>query len=576
VKVTLARLWPAILCALLLPLCGLAIQPYAEIGFIDDGPYIKTAQTLAQTGHIVYNGWATGLLGWPLYLAAALVKLFGSSFTVVRSATEIIAMATAFLLQRTFVRAGIGQWNATIGTLTFVLSPLLLPLSFTFMTDLPGLFGIILCLYACLRALQTTTTNSAIAWICFATASNAIAGTARQPAWLGTVVMVPCTLWLLRRRPRLLRAGLLVWIAGCIAIFALLRWYYLQPYAIHEDVTTLGKGGIRGFYQNTLRSALNFPAYLLPIVAMFIPAVPWKDRRAVRFVFWAGLACLLIALAMAKRGDLVTWLAPMGDWFTIRGAADGLPIKGTRPVLIPVLPRLLATAGGLAGMIGLIALSLGRGSSTPSKPPQHPAQAEAPSWHELAVLLIPMSLGYLLILLPRAIFVAIFDRYLLALFVVALIFLLRFYQDRVQPRLPAASLLLVAIYAVYGVAATHDAFSMFRARLAALNELHAAGIPGTAIDGGFDTNMLTQIAQTGYLNDPRIKVPAGIYVPKPAISLLDVCHPEMGELLPAVQPRYALSFDPAACAGPTNFAPIAYREWLSPHSVNIYIIHVAP
>src|ERR1039458_2306915 len=97
---------PAIVCALTLPLCAILIHPVAETGICDDWSYIKTTQILAESGHIVYNGWSTAMLGWQLYLGALFVKLFGFTFTVVRSSILLVSMATAFLVQRTFVRAG--------------------------------------------------------------------------------------------------------------------------------------------------------------------------------------------------------------------------------------------------------------------------------------------------------------------------------------------------------------------------------------------------------------------------------------------------------------------------------------
>lgn len=118
---------PALLCALTPVLCYLIVHPYAEVGIDDDWSYIRTAQVLAQTGHIVYNGWATAMLGWQLYVGAFFVKLFGFSFTAVRLSSLVAAVATAFLMERTLVRAGISEWNATLATMTFVLSPLYLP-----------------------------------------------------------------------------------------------------------------------------------------------------------------------------------------------------------------------------------------------------------------------------------------------------------------------------------------------------------------------------------------------------------------------------------------------------------------
>ena len=134
-------------------LLALATHPVAEIGMNDDWSYVQTARILAQTGHIVYNGQGAPILGWQLFLAAPFIKLFGPSFAAIRASTLLVALLTAFLAQRTLVRTGINSRNATIGTLTLVLSPLFLSLSLSFMTDVGGLFCILLCLYACLRAL---------------------------------------------------------------------------------------------------------------------------------------------------------------------------------------------------------------------------------------------------------------------------------------------------------------------------------------------------------------------------------------------------------------------------------------
>jgi len=164
------------------------------MGFVDDWPYILSARTLAATGHIVYNGWATAMLGWQLYLAAAFFKLFGYSLTTARMSTLFVSAALAFFMQRIMVRTGISERNATIGTLALIFSPLYLMLSVTFMTDIPGLFSVVLCFYGCLRALVASTGRAIIGWLCFAVATNAICGTSRQIEWLGVLVMVPSTL----------------------------------------------------------------------------------------------------------------------------------------------------------------------------------------------------------------------------------------------------------------------------------------------------------------------------------------------------------------------------------------------
>src|SRR5438270_11536856 len=97
----------AILCALLLAICTLASYPFAEIGNNDDFAYVRSAKALADTGQIMYFGWSSAMLGWQLALGALFIKLFGASFTIARASMLLVAIATAFLLQRTFVRLGL-------------------------------------------------------------------------------------------------------------------------------------------------------------------------------------------------------------------------------------------------------------------------------------------------------------------------------------------------------------------------------------------------------------------------------------------------------------------------------------
>ncbi len=59
-----------LLCALGMAVCVLIARPFAEIGFLDDWSYARTAQLLAQTGHMVYNGWAAPIVGWQAYWGA--------------------------------------------------------------------------------------------------------------------------------------------------------------------------------------------------------------------------------------------------------------------------------------------------------------------------------------------------------------------------------------------------------------------------------------------------------------------------------------------------------------------------
>ena len=105
------------------------------------------------------------------------------------------------------------------------------------------------------------------------------------------------------------------------------------------------------------------------------------------------------------------------------------------------------------------------------------------SWGQLGVLLGPFTAAYLVLLAYRAASVAndntgvLFDRYSLGLLLVALICLVREFQDRIQPRFSLVSAVFIVIMAAYGVAITHNTFALYRARVAMAAELRAANSP---------------------------------------------------------------------------------------------------
>jgi Dolichyl-phosphate-mannose-protein mannosyltransferase len=571
VKVETLRL-PAIACALAIPLCALAIRPFVEMGVNDDWSYIKTVQVLAQTGHVVYNGWATAMLGWQLYLGAFFVKLFGFSFTAVRASMLLIAMATAFLTQRTMVRSGVNDWNATLGTLVIVTSPVFIPLTFSFMTDVTGLFCIVLCLYACLRALQAETDQAAFAWICFAAVSNTIGGTARQIAWLGVLVMVPSTLWLLRRRRHFLLAGSLLYLGCVVFIFSAMHWFHQQPYSVPDStiegrITATELGNLVHYMRATLRETMFL---LLPILLVFIPAVPIRNRRTQKLLVAGVALCAALWVGQILRHKL--WLVPyLGNYVTIFGILKDSSQHGADPVVLSFSVQLLLTALLDVASICFFVVLLAR----KKKQVSDPALPSQISWYTLGVLLVPSTLAYLVLLMPRAAFMVIYDRYLLCIMLPALIPILRYYQENVRSLLPRATLLPIAAFAAFSIAGTHDCFATYRARLTAFNELRAAGIPPSAIDGDLEYNGWNQIELGRFVDDPRIPLRSGDRLPSSHHSF-GVCDPLFYEFFSAISPRYSLARDPKECLGPTGFAPVRYTTWLGTHSNELYIVKVGP
>jgi len=558
----------ALLCALVLLLCALAAYPVAEIGMNDDWSYIKSAQILAQTGHIVYNGWAAPILGWQLFLGALFARLFGPSFTAIRASTLLVALATAYLTQRTLVRAGVNSRNATIGTLTLVLSPLFLPLAVSYMNDIQGLFCVVLCIYACLRALQAQSDRSVLAWLAFAGLSNALDGNVRQFVWLGVLVMVPCAIWLLRRRSHAVAVGGLVYLVSVLIIYGTLRWFSHQPYT-HRTTGSVLPGQFSHQNLNYLAGLcscgfFSCAMFLLPILFAFVPALWLRSRRSRAAILCGGLLCVAGGLLLQTRQIFTALFIPVGNYILLQDGFADIALFGNGHAAWLVRGIRLAVFAAIVLALACLFTFLIANRRRPGASSETPQPISLPS---LLILLAPFALAYLGLLLLRGAFLGLYDRHLILLVFIAAIFLLRLFQDRVQPNLPRASLVLVGLFALYAVAGTHDVFSAYRARIAAIAELHAAGVPDSAIDAGMEHDLMVHIERFGYVNSPEIPAP----VPVQFAALPEPCQPRSAGLAPEMVPGYKLSFDPEACGGPSGFAPVTYRGWLGMYSSTLYI-----
>ncbi len=559
-----------LLCAFLTALAILVTHPALEMGTTDDWSYARTALDLVRTGHIVYNGWATAMLGWQLFWGALAIKLFGFSFLVLRLSTLPFAVGAAYLLYQICVRMGLNPQNAALGTMTVVLSPLFLPLAASFMTDVPAFFWLLVGLYSCLRAMQASTTRGCILWLGFASLTDVTAGSARQIVWLGALVMVPCAAWLERKRPGVLVAAALLWAGSVVAVFGCLYWFSLQPYSIPEKIIA-GKFTVAllpHLLQQVRDMLLSILLLSLPALAAFLFAIRSVSKRV--FFVLLGLAAVLFAARVYLHGihALAPWTPNMVTEYGVGGAGSWENL-GQKPAVLPPWLRALLTATVIVAACAWLAKLIPRVRSRRALSTESPAHL---SWVTVWVLLGPFTLAYFVLLLPRATFNLALDRYLIPLLAIFVIVVLRYFQDGVRRQTPGLCFGLLALFSAYGVAATHDYFSTGRARLAAATAVHDSGVPRTEIQGGWEYDGWTQLSATGYINDPRLIVPAGAYKQINRVRVLpDACRFDFARLTPAIDPRYFVVFSPQSCLDMSSFPPVAYKTWLPPFQRKIYI-----
>lgn len=567
----------ALLCCLALGICVLLINPRVQMGVDDDWSYTKSAFDFARTGHILYNGWATAMLGWQIIWGGFFVKVFGYSFTAVRLSMLPIAMGSVYLLHQILIRFGANAWNAAIGALTMALSPLFLPLTTSFMTDVPGVFSVLLCLYMCQRALQAPTRRSAVAWLCTAAAVNVVGGTVRQIVWFGALTMVPVTAWLLRKRYRLWRVTAVLWVLSCVGVASFVYWFRQQPYSVPEKLLegAIGTGQILSVAIRLVSFSLTLVMFMLPILVASVSAMrrlPLWDR-ILGYVLMAVGSIALLVFTIHRPLDrfLAPWMLNVVSRYGMFFVAD----LGPSPFITDSDPSIFAMARWvriavtmLVGLsiVGCAVVALSRCRSRTGE--------SSRSYGSLA-LTVSFLVPYVASLLPRATFGAqyvLLDRYALPILPLLIIVLILYYQERISERLPWVCVIVLVVFAVYGVAATHDFFSMDRARHAAAERIERTGVPRTAIHGSFEYDAWTQLQAEGHVNEKKVEVPAGAYRAathhhQPPAN----CQFFYADFIPAVRPKFLVVLKPRLCLANSDLAPVEYHTWQPPFQREVYI-----
>lgn len=539
----------------LLIFCVIAAYPVLNSAVNDDWSYAWSALDLAQTGHLHYNGWATAMIGWQLYLGAAVIKVFGFSFLALRISILSVAAVTCICMQRLLVRTGVSERNACIATMAIALSPQFQQLSFSFMSDIPGLLALVAAVYACVRAVQAESETKAALWILCGAASNSLGGTARQIAWLGVLVAIPATAFYLRRKMLVLIAGLISWALSAGFIVYAMHWFKSQPFALDEPL--LARGHILLPLGMILRGIVCLLLLLLPVLIAFLTEIP--GRRSVSL---PGLLLLgaFIAAGYAWHAHRANHaqLPLLDNLLSTRGfALEDMP--GSAPEVIPPYVCLGLTALTLASTCSVLWWLL-RGRQEVSSL----ENARALPGRALWAILGPLGAATMVLLVTRGERGSVFDRYLIPLALLLMIPLVRYFESRFSEKLPLLSLAAILVMAGAGVALLHDMYATDRARDVVIARLVSQGISHEEIHAGLAPDAWTQLGKAGYVNDPRIRIPAGAYDPGAPQSLDGPCAIPWESETPAVRGPYVLSYETLPCFDRTDEAPLPYTTWLPP------------
>ncbi len=200
-----AGFWPAIAplagVAACLPFTAVIINPFREMLSMDDGwAYARSVEHLLRTGEYQLDAWSAANMPVQVYLAAGLSKIFGYSLSLLRLSTVALlalGLASFYGLARDL---GGARWASLAATVALLASPLVLLLSFTFMSDVQFMSWMLVALFLYVRGLRQG--SNALVFLGSAAAAAAI-GTRQFGVALVAALLVA---WILCRpedRPRL-------------------------------------------------------------------------------------------------------------------------------------------------------------------------------------------------------------------------------------------------------------------------------------------------------------------------------------------------------------------------------------
>lgn len=542
------------LCSIVPVVCVLLAHPFVEVGLNDDFSFARTAWIFARTGHFRYFGWGEMPLGWQVVWAAPFVRIFGPTYAAVRISNLVLFFLTLFLFHAVLRRCALGREQAAFGTLVLGLSPILLPVSGTFMTDTGSILATVACLYSALRVVQAESDRSRLLWLSAGFLAGAIGGTSRQTTWVAAITLLGTAAWLRRRQRSLpIAAYVLGVLTVAFAVFVT-RWYHHQPFHQSEPL-------LLGSFSLSMSSRLvkwtvdSFFCLLLTI----LPVGAYGAVRNARTRLWQWPVLLGAAVVAAWCAHHFTRSLPAQGWAPWLEGIIVFLIHGELGAAVPqwISPALSVL---VFFFLFLFLWNIARSHGNPEA--SESSATRTTDWPELLVLLGVFTIAYVGLLAMRVIWIPIFDRYILPLSVVGIIVALHVATKRIPGGVGALAWIVLAAMGYCSMAGLHDWAAEARARQQAVQLLNAAGIPDTRMYAGFSIDGVTEIDARGGLSAPGSALPAGFdtTIKKPA-GLPSSCD-FFDAFVPAVYPDYVLRYSPGPCLEPSRYRTFPYRRWL--------------
>ncbi len=471
----------------------LLIAPLREFPVEDDWDYSKTVWNLLQTGTFQRLEVTQATVLFPTLWGALFSQIFGYSFATLRISTLVLAFGALTFFYLLLGELEFDVPRRVLAALALMVTPAFVYLAFSFMTDVPFLFGLLGALYFYVRAWRRGDARLALIGSAFA----ALAFLARQ---IGALIPLAFGLFVMWMRytpgpdatsqsktrwaaPRWILAGMALPLMVVGAFFIWLQFFDGANWA--DQTRTLS--GTLGFWlqldtagvvgRRYVIAAATIGIYILPLWLAMAPAIPeaWHSWWASGcWRKWAGVIfAAVFVIAVARMAARDQWFPYLTDILTRRGlrpylAYTAYELGAHRPFALSTeAAAALTLATGLAGWV-LSTLMIARVRTRLS-----------PGLACVYLTTAIMAAGSLT-------FFTYFERYLLPLMPGAIVLALdAARRTRISIRAGVAGVLIAAVLTI---ALMRDYFAWNEARWTAGRALLEMGVPVEQIDGGYEWN----------------------------------------------------------------------------------------
>ena len=474
-----------LLLAYAIPL--LIVPPTHATPLIDDWNYLLSVRHLVDRGELWVAPWTAATLVLQIGWGALFALVLGVTPVALRWSTLVASFAGTVTCFALFRELGAPKPRAVAAALAVWFNPLVLTLSYTFMTEIPYAALLNLGIYATVRAVRRHDPT----WLAYASVFAGMAFLVRQQ---GVLLPLATVGWFLLVRPNWYRAGRLhvlgATLGPClVAVVVYFAWTIGAgiPSTQSDYIDSVQRAGLGGVLDHLWRLAtvavFFLGLFIFPIVLGAWRSLPTAWRHA-GLVSRIATVALLVGLMQwtrwyADRSNDRTF--PFIPWGSVLHE-DGIGVldaEGLRPFFFDAwVYATMAVVFAVTAVAGFVLIA-GRERETAS------GETRAFFWSSLGGLLAVLAAGQFAGAILPSLYIwrwITFDRYYLPMIPMAIGLLLWSLRDRPLALAPVAAGLL--LYAFVGLVGLQDWFAFKQAQWNAATWLvQEQGVPARQVDG---------------------------------------------------------------------------------------------